>query len=66
MSLTETTSQELQELARRMLSEQQNVSSYKEFGTLVKAESPEFQAYEGVLMLGEVTVDGVRFIYFAK
>lgn len=66
MSLIETTSRELQELAKQMLVTKQNVSPYREFGTLVKAGSPEFPEYQSTVMLGELEVDGVKFVYFAS
>jgi len=66
MSLTETTSQELTELAKQMLATGQAVSDYKNFGTLVKATTSEIEEYTGTMMLGEIEVDGVKFIYFAS
>jgi hypothetical protein len=66
MSLTETTSQELQKLAKEMLSTEQDVSTYGKFGVLVKANTSEFERRKEVVVFGEVEVDRIKFIYFAS
>jgi hypothetical protein len=66
MSLTEQTSRELEQLAKQMLTGGLGQISYRSFGTLVRQDSEEAQKFENEILIGEVTVDDRKFLYFAK
>ena len=66
MSLTPQTSQELEQLAKEMLEKGVGQMPYRNFGTLVRQDSPDFASFEKVVVIAQLKVDAVVFIYFAN
>ena len=66
MSLTSQTQKEVTQLAESMISEGVNTALYRNFGTLVRANSDDFKKFENGILLGEIEVKDEKFILFNK
>ncbi len=62
MPLTTSTQEELEELAKLMLQDGSSTKPYKNFGTLVRQDSKEFNDFENEIMLGSVEIKGITFV----